>query len=182
MVKCIFYGVDGHPQRVAYLRGTPPTNATYIKLLVGANTNMYDFYSTNFAAYQPPSYPNAYVYGGPEMNAPCNYRFSNYGYHTGPSYQAQYERVPIPNPVASHAHAQSMKMVADSTPSKGEILTTTLRHFPPTPPPIMNSISGCSDGPLRKTCNVDKLLEELSDEGTVTMIVFRLNTQTELRL
>ena len=143
---------------------------------------MYDFYSTNFAAYQPPSYPNAYVYGGPDMNAPCNYRFSNYGYHTGPSYQAQYERVPIPNPVASHAHAQSMKMVADSTPSKGEILTTTLRHFPPTPPPIMNSISGCIDGPLRKTCNVDKLLDELSDEGTVTMIVFRSNTQTELGL
>ena len=124
---------------------------------------MYDFYSTNFA-YQTPPYPNAYAYSSSEMNASCNYRFPNYGFqtgHGGPSYQPC-ERVPN---LASRA--EGIRMAADNTPSNHDLCTRTLQHFPPISPPNMNTINSYGDEPLKKTpCSMDKLLEELSDEGT----------------
>lgn len=129
---------------------------------------MYDFYSTNFA-YQAPPYPNTYAYGSPDMNTSCSYRFPSYSFHTGhggrgPTYQPC-ERVP------NVARVESMRMVADNVPSKPENCTRTLHHFPPTPSPNMNAIRGYTyDEPLKKPCSVDKILEELSDEGKRTPI------------
>lgn len=125
---------------------------------------MYDFYSTNFA-YQTPPYPNAYTYSNPEMNRSCSYRFPSYGFHGehgGPSYPPC-ERVP------NVARIESMRMVPNNTPSKPEVCTRTLQHFPPTPPPNINAIGSYGDEALKKPCNVEKILEELSDEGRVNL-------------
>lgn len=121
---------------------------------------MYDFYSANFG-YQPPAYPNPYGYNGPDMNSSCAHRFPSYGFHTGaihttavPSYQPC-ERV------SNVSRVESMRM-ANNTPSRPDFCTKTLHHFPPTPPPNMNTIN-CADEPQKKQC-VDKILED-SDEG-----------------
>ena len=129
---------------------------------------MYDFYSTNFA-YQAPSYPSTYAYRNPEMNTSCSYRFPNYGFHTGHNGP----RFPPCERVPNVARVESMRMVADNTPSKPDNYTRTLHHFPPTPPSNTHSIRGFNDEPLKKSCNVDKIIEELSDEGKMTHCVGR---------
>lgn len=121
---------------------------------------MYDFYSTTFG-YQAPSYPNSYTYNSPEMNSSCSYRFPTYGFHAGPihttavpSYQPC-ERVP------NVARVDGIR-IADNTPSQPDFCTKTLHHFPPTPPPNMNTVN--YDNEAQKKQCIDKLLED-SDEG-----------------
>lgn len=158
-VECIYLGVDRFVQRVAYLKNCRRQSIRKIGSS-SANTNMYDFYSTNFG-YQAPSYPSPYTYNSPEMSSSHSYRFPTYGFHAGPihttgvpSYQPC-ERVP------NVAGVDGIRM-ADNTPSRPDFCTKTLHHFPPTPPPNMNTVN-CSNESQRKQC-IDKLLED-SDEG-----------------
>lgn len=141
---------------------------TSVDRVVRANTIMYDFYSTNFA-YQAPSYPSTYAYSNPEMNTSCSYRFPNYGFHTGHNGP----RFPPCERVPNVARVESMRMVADNTPSKPDDYTRTLHHLPPTPPSNTHPIRGFNDEPLKKSCSVDKIIEELSDEGKMTHCVGR---------
>ena len=138
---------------------------------------MYDFYSTNFV-YQAPSYPSTFAYNNPEMETSCSYRFSNYGFHTGHSVP----RFPPCERVPNVARVESMRMV-DNTPSIPDNYTRTLQHFPPTPSPSnMHAIRGFNDEPLKKSCNVEKIIEELSDEGKMSHCVGSMQTQSILHV
>lgn len=126
---------------------------------------MYDFYSTNFG-YQAPSYPSTYGYSSPDMNSSCSYRFPSYGFHTGPIHATG---VPTYQPcerVPNVPRVDGIRM-ADNTPSRPDFCTKTLHHFPPTPPPNMNTVN-CADEPQKKQC-IDKLLED-SDEGKFSSV------------
>ena len=129
---------------------------------------MYEFYSTNFN-YQPPAYPNPYAYNGPDMNSSCAHRFPGYGFHSpGPIHTTA--AVPSYQPcerVSNVSRLESVRM-ANNTPLRSDFCTKTLHHFPPTPPPNINTIN-CSDEPLKKQ-SMDKMLED-SDEGKASFRV-----------
>ncbi|XP_020616339.1 homeobox protein Hox-D9a-like [Orbicella faveolata] len=120
---------------------------------------MYDFYSTNFG-YQAPSYPNPYAYNSPEMNSSCSYRFPTYGFHAGPIHTTGVPSYQPCERVSNVARVDGIRM-ADNTPSRPDFCTKTLQHFPPTPPPNMNTVN-CANEFQKKQC-IDKLLED-SDE------------------
>ncbi|XP_058953457.1 homeobox protein MOX-1 [Pocillopora verrucosa] len=125
---------------------------------------MYEFYSTNFN-YQPPAYPNPYAYNGPDMNSSCAHRFPGYGFHSpGPIHTTA--AVPSYQPcerVSNVSRLESVRM-ANNTPLRSDFCTKTLHHFPPTPPPNINTIN-CSDEPLKKQ-SMDKMLEDSDEEGS----------------
>lgn len=140
---------------------------------------MYEFYSTNFN-YQPPAYPNPYAYNGPDMNSSCAHRFPGYGFHSpGPIHTTA--AVPSYQPcerVSNVSILESVRM-ANNTPLRSDFCTKTLHHFPPTPPPNINTIN-CSDEPLKKQ-SMDKMLED-SDEGKTSFRVCSIDDEKVLSL
>lgn len=164
-MKCIFFPDDRLPVRMAYLRAMPPTKRS-CNLPPRANTNMCDYYSTNFG-FQATSYANTYAYSTPEMKPSCDYYFPNYGFHpvyNSPNFQPC-ERVPNIARIERDSFRMGMNQ---NTPSKPDKFTRTLHHFPSASPSNLSINRSINDELHTKACNVDKILDELSDEDEKT--------------